>query len=646
MATRKSLVYLDDVVQRALKDVLIPILGYRDTSKRLGEYTNEIEYLRRDVTDLQIPDKGKIYIHDDMTQPITVYIPDQSYNTDHGSNIENVRISVEFRKYTTVDESRTEDLLACSIMIPGGYVNSSNTGIVPYCDGCNKAAFEILGNAYVKVLTDYSKDPGKVVQLYFPKVNVDTSSDFSRGIVTVYSQHRNVEKVTSWDGVTGNEDTVTLYAEAEVFLGTIPYFTDVENKDYLVRSNTIRKIEGVTAPVYTYLDEADQTDPETLYHERQDDTTTIQGTLTFSDPREIQNRKNILLDIFGTDWSKVDIQFSKDVTDISGAFEGFTFDVCPRSIRGENVTTANNLFKNSSVRHIPDQAELLKGLPELRTFNSGFENTPLKDAIVEDLLLSNNKLESIHYCFKNTMITNTYEFWNMTHTYVPTRESNISSLISNPTSVTVRLEGIACYESVTTLPNDVLNNIPANWKADTKSYSYMTMDEFFAKRESLLGQYDYDLSEVTITIEEDTPDLTGMFEETDIRKAPKSIVAPTATTLDNMFYRCGELVELYSSTVAKLTNVTSAVMFTSSCSKLTTYPEDIFAPLKNITSFQDAMSYLTSMTGPMPTVNGKQLWELQGTTGYPTLISGYNCYAESTFDNVNEAPDLWRGVSA
>ena len=62
MADRKSLVYLDDVIQRALKDVLIPILGYRDTSKKLGEYTNMIDYLRKDVTALQIPDKSKLYV--------------------------------------------------------------------------------------------------------------------------------------------------------------------------------------------------------------------------------------------------------------------------------------------------------------------------------------------------------------------------------------------------------------------------------------------------------------------------------------------------------------------------------------------------------------------------------------------------------
>ena len=116
--------------------------------------------------------------------------------------------------------------------------------------------------------------------------------------------------------------------------------------------------------------------------------------------------------------------------------------------------------------------------------------------------------------------------------------------------------------------------------------------------------------------------------------------------MDNMFNNCSELRELYSSTVAKLINVTSAVLFTSGCSKLTTYPQDIFAPLKKITSYQDAMSYLTAMTGPMPTVNGKQLWELQGTPGYPSMISGYNCYGNSTFDNVDLAPELWRGISA
>lgn len=646
MATRKSLVYLDDVVQRALKDVLIPVLGYRDTSRDFGRYTDDVEYLRADVSALQVKDKGKIYVHGNMSQPINIYIPDTRYNSTGESTIEPIDISVEFKKIGYSDNTNmSSELMSVVISIPGGFTVDSN-GLLPYCKACNKSAVEFLKNAYVKVLTDYNKKPSKVLQLYFPKVNADTVSEYTRGIITVYSQHRECEKVNTWDGVIGTEEGVNIINECEVTLGTVPYFSDVENKDKLVRSNTIKEIEGVTSAVYNYLDDADDTVPTTLYHERQDDNTRVTGTLTFRNAKEVQDRKDILIDIFGTDWSEVDVQFNDDVTDIGGAFQGFTFTSTPRSIRGLNVKKANALFKDSKIAHITNQEELFKGLPKLEYLNSCFENTPLADSIEEVLLKSNNRLSSIHFCFRNTKITNTFEFWNMTHEYTPDRENSLSSLEHSPGLTYVRLEGTACYEGVTTLSAEVLSKIPNIWKSDTRAYSYMSMAEFMIKRGSLLEQYSYDLSQVTITIEEKDADLNEMFEGTLIKKAPKAIVSPSAIRIDSMFCNCLELIELYSSTVAQLTSVTSASRFTYGCSKLRTYPTDIFVPLKGITSFNEAMAYLTAVTGPIPTVNGKQLWELEGTEGYPELISGYDCYTGSTFDNVSLAPTDWRGANA
>ena len=634
MAERKSLVYLDDVVQRALKDVLIPILGYRDTSKKLGEYTNMIDYLRKDVTALQIPDKSKLYVHDDMIQPINVSLPSTPYGTNPIS--EPVVVSVEFKN------NNTDEFYAVTLGIPGGTINGYNSS-EPYVISCNRAAVEHLKNVTIKVLMDASKKPSNVIQIFFPSVNADQTSVFTRAIVTVYSEHRDAAKVTTWDGVVDTQDGVDILKTYELALGTVPYFSDVPNKDKLVYSNTIREMEGVTSAVYTYLDEAAKTVPTTLYHERQDDTSTISGTLTFSDPGELQSKKSILLDVFGTDWSSVDVQFTDDVTDISGAFAGYTFTKSPRSIKGRNITAANSLFKDSKIQHISDQVKLLSELPKLEFANSMFENTPLKDDIKQELFVANNRLMTIHYCFRNTQIVGTYEFWNMTHTYTPERPNSLTSLSPSPTAVTVRLEGVACYESVATLPAEVLNNIPENWKVDNKSYSYLTVDEFKAKRDNLINQYNGDLSQVTITIEEETPVIDGLFENSAIVKAPKSIVAPNATSIDRLFNACYLMTDLYSSTVAKLTKVTSAVMFTYGCSKLRTYPQDIFTPLNRIDNFQEAMAELTSVTGPMPTVNGKQLWELAGTDSHPLTITGHSCFRNSTFDNVSSAPAEWRG---
>ena len=640
-AKRKSLVYLDDVVQRALKDVLIPVLGFRDTSKDLGEYTNEIEFLRKDVTALQIPDKGKFYIQDDVSKPINISLPSNSYKYKDRSSFEDIKVYTEFKLISDTTDG-VGKILGVEIVIPGGM--TSDREIVSYCSFCNEDALRILKNAYVKVMTDPQKSPSTIAQLYFPQVNVDSKNLFSRGVVTVYSEHRDVEKVDSWDGVIGNEEGVTILSEHEVRLGATPYFTDVPDKDKLVRSNTVKNVEFVTAPTMNYLSEAKATDPTTGYWECESENDNIGGTLRFTDVEQVQSRKDILIDVFGTDWSNVDVIFDDRLEDISGAFQGMGLTVAPRSVSGKSIKRADSLFKNTRITHIPNQDLLLKGMPLLENINRLFENAPLRDALEETLLDSNLRLRTMHYAFRNTQITNTYEFWNMTHTYVPERDSALSSLLSNPSEVTIRMDGIGCFEGVTTLPSSVV--VPEAWKSDVKTREFLSVDEFLVKRDDILSQYNYDLSEITIKISEENASLAGLFSDTLIRKTPKSIEAVGATSIERLYSGCVNLVTVLSSSIAKLTGVTSARSFLANCSSLTTLPQDIFEPLKQCADYSDALSGLINMTGPTPTVGGHQLWELAGKEGYPTNITGYGCFTGSSFDNINDVPSAWGGTGA
>ena len=642
MATqRKSLVYLDDVVQRALKDVLIPILGFRDTSKDLGQYTDEIEYLRKDVSALQVKDKGKIYIQTDVSQPINISLPRNSYKYDTQMAIEDIKVYVEFKLISDPIKG-SGSVLAAEIVIPGGIINDRD--IESYCSFCNEEAYRILKNAYVKIISNPDKSPSTVAQLYFPQVNIDNKNLYSRAIVTVYSQHRDVEKVDSWDGVIGNEENSSILSEHEVTLGAVPYFSDVPDKDKLVRSNTVEHVEFVTAPTMNYLSEAKVTDPTTGYWECESESDNIGGTLRFTDANQVQSRKDILLDVFGTDWSNVDVVFDDRLEDISGAFQGIGLTVAPRSISGKSVKRADSLFKDTRITHIPNQDLLLKGMPLLENINRLFENAPLRDALEETLLDSNLRLRTMHYAFRNTQISNTYEFWNMTHTYVPERDASISSLLSNPTEVTIRMDGIGCFEGVTTLPTSLV--IPEAWKSDVKTREFLSVDEFLVKRNDILSQYNYDLSEITIKISEENASLAGLFAETALRKTPKSIEAVGATSVDRMFFGCVNLVTVLSSSIAKLTGVTSASSFLSNCSSLTTLPQDIFEPLKQCADYSDALSGLINMTGPTPTVGGHQLWELAGQEGYPVDITGYGCFSGSSFDNIADVPSAWGGTGA
>lgn len=634
MATRKSLVYLDDVVQRALKDVLIPILGYRDTSKSLGQYTNEIEYLRKDVTALQIPDKGKIYIHQSMAQPITIVIPEMSYDKN-GSAYEDVKVYIEFKHY----DRDVSELYAAEIVIPGEFTTGTITK--PYCSFCNQPAHDVIKTAFVKVLNSVELKPNKVIQIYFPTVNTTNASSYTRGVVTVYSQNRNVEKTDKWNGITGTEQHITQNEGYEITLGSVSTFDDIPNRDKLVRSNSIRAIEGITTATQEFLADAGKTDKDTAYFEIESPESSVTGTLRFESAAELQAKKDILIDIFGQDWSGVEIQFGDTVKDISGAFKGFGIRKTPRRIVGKNVLMADSIFKDTLVDHISNQAELLAGMPKLVSFNRAFENAPLTDAITEELIGQNPRLTYMNYTFKNTRITNTAKFWEMMRSYVPDRDPSTSSLLPDPTPVSVNIEGNGCYESVTTLPTSL--NIPNTWKTDTPVRTYATVEEFLLKRAALLSQYEYDLSTITVNISEDGASLESLFAETVIRKAPKEIIAPNATSIAKMFFSCPELVDIKPSCIAKLTTVRSANSFIAECVKLTTLDQSMFSPLKNIEDYTNALSGLVNMTGPSPVTNGKHLWELQGTAGYPSSIIGSYCFEGSTFDDIASIPKAWGG---
>lgn len=637
MAKTKSLVYLDNVVQRALKDILIPILGYRDTSKTLGQYTSELDFVKKDISSLQVPDKDKIYIHENMTQPITIFIPDKAYD-GNGSSYEDVKVYVEFKSYST---SERLALMAAEIVIPGGMV--SDNIVEPYCAYCSQPAHNQLKTAYVKVMRSIELNPSNVVQIYFPNVNADTASQYSRGVVTVISQNRDVKKVESWNGVTGTEQHIVSSDGFEIPLGSVSKFEDIPDKDKLVRSNSIRAIEGITSSVQDFLIDADKTDVNTAYFEIESPDPNITGTLRFNSAAEVQAHKDILLDIFGYDWSNVRIEFADNVKDISGAFKGFTFKQAPLSITGNDVIIADALFKGSKLEHIRSQLDLLRGMPKLMSINSMFENTPLKDTITEDIIAGNPRLSYMNFTFRGTNIKNTAKFWEMTRTYVPDRDPSTSSLLPNPTPVTVNIEGNGCFEGVTTLPSSL--NIPTEWKTASHNKLYNTYDEFLMKRDALLAQYDNDLSEVSITIKEQNISLDSMFAETKIKKAPKEIVTINVSSIARMFFMCAELVDIKPKCIAQLGTATSANSFLAECAKLTTLDQSIFEPFHNIDDFSTALTGLTNITGPSPLCGGKHLWELAGTPGYPSTIYGSSCFEGSSFDDIADIPQDWGGLA-
>ena len=639
MNDKKSLVYLDDVVQRAFKDILIPILGYRDTSVTLGQYSNEIENIKGDITSLRVPDKDKMYIHENMSQPITIYIPDTAYGLETPEpSYEDVKVYIEFKNVVDGKSS----LLGMEVVIPGGLLLNSDS-VKPYCSFSNQEAHDILKTVYVKAVTSNELTPAKVVQIYFPRVNKDTVSDFSRGVVTLYSQNRDVEKVNSWDGVIGNEVHITHSTGYTIELGSVATFDDVPNKDTLVRSNSVRSIEAVTSAAQEYLQNVNKTDKNTAYFEIESPESTTTGTIRFESVGEIQGHRDILMDIFGQDWSGINVQFSDNVTDISEAFRGFNFVNTPRQVAGRNIKVADGLFKDTPVSHISNQSDLLSGMPKLESINSMFENTQLSDAITLDLIAGNPLLLYMNRTFRNTLITNTDKFWEIKKTYKQERDPNLSPLLPTPASAIVGIEGNGCFESVNTLPSDL--SIPDSWKVDSPNKVYASIGEFMIKRQSLLSQFSNDLSNVSITISEFGASLDNMFANTMIRKAPKEIIAQNAVSINGMFYACSELIDVKPSCIAKLASVRFAKRFLMNCARLTVLDQSIFSPLKNVEDYTESLAGLKNITGPTPITNGKHLWELAGTQGYPAKIVGTGCFMGSYFDDIDNVPKDWGGLA-
>lgn len=626
---RKSLVYLDNVIQKALKDVLIPIFGYRDVSKTLGAYTQLTDGLRDDVTALQIPSKTKIFVHDNMVQPINILVPERAYGSD-ATMFEPITITINL-SYRGMGDA----ILTVYIPMDGGS---------PYCASCNKIAYDNLKNVQVKDMSSSTLTPSRVVQVYFPRINETESSDFGRAVVTTYSEHRNVELTEAWNGVTGNEQHVTINKSTTVNLGTIPYFDPIPRPEDLVRSTTFTDIESVSEGAYKYLNEVQATQPSTVYMVREDELTNRSGILRFDSVETLRRDRDILISIFGDDWSELEIEFADNIKSIDGAFEGFGIKKTPKRIVGKSVISANRLFKGSSVTTIANQATLLADMPMLEYINAIFEGSQLAGTVTLDLVKKNTRLLEMNKAFKGTKITGTAKFWTFDVTYLPERNPDLSSLLPSPDPLHIRLEGNGCYEGVTGLPSDL--NIPETWKTDNNQRSYGTVSEFLVKRANLLSEYDNDLSLLTLTIRQSGSDLYGLFRETDIKKTPKSIISEGAISINSMFAQCTKLIQVSPTVISQLTAATSAIGFLTGCSALSSLPTNIFEHNKNISNFSNALSGLSSMTGATPTSGGHKLWELAGKEGYPTEITGTACFQESTFDDIGDVPAEWGGNHA
>lgn len=623
-----SLVYRDTDMQKYLKDILIPLVGYRDAGHTVASFRDSIDKLKAEVLALQIPPKTKFY-QQSWSLPIFIEIPEKSYDFPEVDMFEPVKVTIEFNKIiqdSDHPDNNGEWNYAFDIMIPGS-CNTNQYG-QPYCISCNANAYKEIKKIRIARLQDLRQNPANVYVIQIPYIAANSGQyiTYTSGSVTIYSENRNVKKVESWNSVDLNDPTInTMHSWEEVTMGSIPYFDPVEDVDKLVYSEEIRWINALTLPALEYLQETGNTDPDTLYVGREDDDETYDGTIHFETVDDFKRELPVLYKIFGYNWRYLDLEFGEEVTSIDGLLEGNSSVVgAPRRIIGESITSAQNIFKNSAIQYVEDQASLFEGIPNVKHLDGAFEGCPtninVEDAMIENL----PNLVSVRRMFANTKITGFETPW----------------LLHDG-----GLDGENFFYGVTTVDESELDEIPQYWKDSSKenTMEFYTRASFDRVRDEILRYREGDLHTLTIKFVNQNTNLEGLFEASSVKVSPKNIVSPGSTTMRRGFANCGELTEvtsgLFSSLNGKLQYFDE--MFLNNI-KLAAFPENFIIP-SSIVSYKKSFSGLVLVTGQAPMISGKNLWTLAGTSGFPTKIDGTDCFLNSPFANRGEIPKTWGG---
>ena len=117
------------------------------------------------------------------------------------------------------------------------------------------------------------------------------------------------------------------------------------------------------------------------------------------------------------------------------------------------------------------------------------------------------------------------------------------------------------------------------------------------------------------------------------------------TTFNNTFGNCsgltGSIPENLFATFSKVTTFSNTFY---GCSSLISIPEGLFSNCSNVASFDSTFSYCKNLTGNTPTgTDGLELWERAGQHGYPSSISGKQCFKYcSKLSNYSSIPTEWK----
>lgn len=524
-----------------------------------------------------------------------------------------------------IDAVTTNDkLISFSTHVPNQYVQALRD--TPYTTYSNQYTLDTM-KSYITMVDNKSSNEYIFFKLEFPR-------EISSGIVTLISNDRYIDIKPIATNTSYSEDS-TLHVSTEA-----PNLRqDIPSPELIVRSHTVKWLEGIKRSDYVLLELAKLTKDDTLYAVRDDDKT---DNLTFKFTSKDEARRMIpkIYESIPKLWHLVTLEFEDTVTDIDGLFTNALDDdeteeskfndtwpklpnmfVTPRAIIGNGITSARGLYNEAKISKI--SPELFKGLPNLTNLDYAFEDCrDLVDDIPVNLLDTNTKLTTAKYMFYNSSAPNDPEFWKKKHFDIyPCFLEYISGTAysKNPKATTTW---------PWMLPSD----------GNDYDFTFVTTKQFKDTYIDIISNSVsatrfpdrfVDFSNYSIEILEGN--LDEMFYGTNVKKLPKFIKAVNAKTAKRFAKGETNLVNtIHSNTIFEkcplLKDVTAAF---SGCTGLTEGWD--FSGASDTISIYDEVfkdcTGINSATLPQP-------WTYAGLDGYPLDIQGVNGYL-----NIPNLPD-------
>lgn len=569
-----GLIMSEEQVKAFAREILFHFLVNKDPSVSDASITASIDKLESDMQ--EVIEKTKIEKNFTWHNPFYIKVPK---NTTYPVTIDIDGIDITGRA------------ISIGMKVPiSFFTNVDNTPHILYANGY---AIKIVKKLkYDADIT--SSTVNNIFMLEIPEVESGTIS-----VKCINSEVREYNVADDIPAV-----TLAQHANKELRIAPDTHIPELADVDRILRTRSdVQYIDFITSSMMVKQELAGNLDPKTAYFTREDDNT---DNLTFTYDN-IAEAKRELAEVYKRIphlWRYITVKFDDNITNIDGLFENTDYPETVKSIEGANITSANNLYRNSGIGSI--SPSLLSGMPLLSSVTHAFAGTHVTSVPhANDLLPAS--LTNATGLFADSSLKKDPEYWKHTN-------ADLTGYVSKTLDDPIAPNPYQGYNTNRAYPSTF----------DSKNLVFKNVAQFKAYYPSRIRAYNStetldptDMSAFTITIEDGN--LDGMFENTNIVKLPKMIVAPKATSAKAFAKNVTTLIntdaiENIFTACPKLSNVTEAF---SGCTGLTKGFEFIGATdtVSNYSRVFFGCANINKDTIPCP-------WRWNGLDGYPDDIVG------------------------